>query len=256
MDVTSFAANEEKLGRDLKSAAIRDFLELVMKDLQSSGKTPMNDRERFLVALPVIGTGGAGFLFQTGKVLESYIQCILDFVRKQEEMDVILCVYDKGTLVTAQRIRAELQVDVAFSALANTSTFGLPQGMDIFAFADELAKKLSENKLILFLGSDSNQYRGVPTTEEIVDMVAKDLGVDISTPSWERAELLDKADLLQLRCKKRNLSFGDLISQNIPTIRNSLQYLLLAGLQPPGVVSTNFDQNYEQAVALLERDIY
>lgn len=83
---------------------LRNVLTVSLMELQSHQPKAQNGRERFLVAVPVLGTGSGGAIDLTGQVIVRTLQVLNDFA-VQNAVDIVLVCADAATYALAQQIR-------------------------------------------------------------------------------------------------------------------------------------------------------
>ena len=212
-------------------------------------KKPLNNRSKFLFALPVFGTGFGGSIGRTGYVLEQLLELLLEKARNTEDYDIILCCYDSPTFIAAQKYRLDNR-DKFFECFVNNPPCQMPSGYSsIFDITKYLAEMLSKDKLVLFLGNEISTAAGILDWENILDKIAEEVGLNLKTHPWE-VDNMSKVEIIELKCKKYGKDIRDLIAKHLLLNSNSLQNLLIAGLHCKEVVTTNYDCGYEDSVEL------
>ena len=239
---------EERLLWQMKG--LKQFLSLVKGFLQDA---PPAKRGKYLVSVPVIGSGGGGGMRQTGRILREILQITTDFTSKQDKIDIVVCTFDRPTLIIAQKIRLE-QKEHYFRSLMADPIFSFPPPFtSVFEFTKHLATQLENDKLVLFLGRDANRCTGILSQEDLMDKIAVMCGIHTGTASWKNSDLLSRADIIHARCQRKQLNFQELIAAEQAFPQCSLLNLLVAGLNFSGVVTTNYETTYEHTFAKVQK---
>lgn len=233
-------------------ANILVLLNILKTDLQNI--KPLNKREKPLIALPVFGTGGGGFASSTGSAIKMYLETIQHYLENNDEFDVLLCVYDRASLIAAQKVR-ETHIKKYFNLFVSSPPVEIPNNVDIFEYVNEIAKLLLEDRLVIFLGHDTNKELGIPSKEEMLNKIGENLNINIINSSWNEADLLSKAEIIQKRCLKQGESIGKLFVEELKSCRFSLKHALIGGLNCSSVVTTNYDKCYENVSDVLKFDL-
>lgn len=137
---------------EYQTEGLKKMVEYIANLLKTENNKPLNNRHNYLIAAPVIGTGGSGGFHDTGIVLDSLLKMLQSFVNTQDNIDILLCCYDRPTFTIAQKKRFENK-RYYFPNFETEKPFKMPnQFPTTFELAENLAKKISMNEIVLFLG--------------------------------------------------------------------------------------------------------
>ena len=240
--------NNSDMDENVQVQRISLFLDVVQEHIKREKKKPLHGRSKYLFVVPVIGTGGGGNYMRTGLVVKQILDLLWSCASKTDEYDLALCCYDVETLQLAQQYRFQ-NIDKAFPNYQTDTPFFIPERFEnVFSVARYLAKSLSNDELVLFIGNEIIKGSGIPSWDELLDIMAVDVNINPQSGSWMDMDIINKAEIVQFRCEKQGHSIGELIQKKLKFFTNTLQSLLLAGLQCKEVVTTNYDQCFEQAV--------
>jgi len=120
-------------------------VEIFKKD----GKPPMCGRVKPLLALPLIGTGGAGGVLLTGLIADMVVD-LLPRLADQYGVDILLCIANQNDFMLVQQ-RRKARV-CAWSRLT-------PQNKDD---AKQLAAHAKKNQICFFVGAGMSTPAGLP----------------------------------------------------------------------------------------------
>lgn len=210
-------------------AGVREFLQVVMARLRSriareqcTTSTPRNGRERPIVALPVVGTGGGGGWALTGLVVRKLLDTLHEVVGMDNEIDVLLVCRDRPTFAIAQAHRLQAMQktrNFAFTSTSHSSHSSLSSNQDpvfhpyfaaslsprLLSVAERLASIAQSGKLALFLGAGVSLGAGQPTWNDLLDGIKQDLVATHALSKWtdvcmdfDKLDPTEKADLLVL----------------------------------------------------------
>lgn len=198
------------------------------------GLRPGDGRALPLVALPVLGSGGGGFAHVKGDLLTALLE-MMTTEAAERGIDVAFVASDPSAFAALQAVRRRRPFD------------GLDEAR--LAQARKLGARAAGGDLALFLGAGVSVAAGLPSWGQLLTRLTPDgVAVDGLGP-------LDHAELL------RKLATSPALSTGGPTLgervvealgeerKPSLSHALLAGLGCREVVTTNYDDLYEQAVA-------
>lgn len=205
-------------------------LGLTLEDIANARLSPANLRPRPLVALPVLGVGHGGFGgAQRGEALRRQLEICLDAVRRFE-LDVVIVAFVPSDYAAVQTCRRD-----------NGLYVGLPESQQ--QSLAELAGKVRKGTLAVFLGAGVSMSAGLPSWNGLLDQLDEPAGVGFEGLD----SVLDKAQLLR---KRLGPDLGTKVSQIVGVHQHyGLSHALLAALDCPHAVTTNYDQLYERAFA-------
>lgn len=69
---------------------VRQFVKVTLSELRNNNVKPFARRERYLLALPVIGTGGGNAADLTGQIVERELHCLCHLVAEELDVDCVL----------------------------------------------------------------------------------------------------------------------------------------------------------------------
>ncbi|WP_324651021.1 SIR2 family protein [Georgenia sp. H159] len=209
-------------------AAVMDRLRGALEDIAATRPAPGAGREKVLVALPTLGTGGGGFGEITGTVVDQQLATCRDVVSRHD-LDVVVVAASASdyTALQGARLATGLEPDL---------------GRDTAAAARELAGRARCGELALFIGAGVSMAAGLPSWEALISTIAERHDIDLDdVPS-----ALDRAELLR---RELGEDFGDAVAQESSRVsRYAITHSLLAALGCREVVTTNYDALYEKAV--------
>ncbi|KAI2514357.1 SIR2-like domain [Fragilaria crotonensis] len=204
-------------------------------------KKPKNRRERHLLALPVIGTGGGGAKYMTGEIIENLLHVLNKFV-STHKVDCVLVAADEATYAHAQTARQE-----APSSILNLEKINAAQ---------DLAELAASGQLSLFLGAGTSIPSGLPNWEGLLKAISDQLASS-GTTGVHRIVQECNGDLLTMADKLEDLARSDANGNCLKTrvanyIKNqkchpSLVLALLLSLPSKSIVTTNYDELIETA---------
>ena len=237
---------------------LRDVLDVAILELTTNQPHPMHRRARYLIAVPVLGTGGGGATDLTGHVLKSTLQVLHEYSTKLQKnvyVDYVLVCADPATYVQAQKLR--------FRELKRSNSLFDDHFLDqqLKQEAERLAKLATEKHLSLFLGAGVSVGSGLPTWIELLLLIEDEftpnghpdertIGDQCGWNPLEMAEVLDTWSETRPDRHGRTIPIKHRVQSVLQTkSRNPglLLYLIL-GLEPSSIVTQNYDQLIERAV--------
>eukprot|EP01133_Synstelium_polycarpum_P009783 gene9783-11426_t len=176
----------------------REFLNEVGKDLEKHKPPIKNGRSKYLVAVPVMGTGGGGGGHIAGSILEMLIHELYAAARVWK-YDVVLVTNELPMYTAARNKRRELMdTDPDYSHLYRTLL-----GQKMMDKAVHLSKLMDSGKLALFIGAGCSRSAGLPTWTGLLQMLGEKLDMTADEMrSMEQLHYLDRATVLENRWKK------------------------------------------------------
>jgi hypothetical protein len=189
-------------------------------------------RAKRLIGLPLAGTGDGGLAQQRGAVVEALVPALEEAVRAHD-VDVALVLHDARDHVAVQARREDP------GCLLLDRTY--------LDHADRLGELAAKEYLVLFLGAGVSRAAGLPSWSGLLAELAEK--ADISPASLEA---LSAPDAAQIAADVLGDRFYAFMSERFAVRRHALAHSLLAALQAPSVVTTNYDNGYELAAAVVQ----
>lgn len=223
-------------GSDIKLADIAWLRAGVRQALDAvgSGETAstLPGRAKRLVGMPVFGTGAGGF----DKIRGAALDGLLDECRQAAttyDVDIALTCWHRADYVALQSRRVR-------SADSHPALSERLSG-----HADRLGELLANRQVALFLGAGISIPAGLPAWPKLIEQLA-DMSSSFRGHAAELGNLAapDAAMLLQ---QEDPQAFRKNLTQLLTVPRHAIGHALLASLQPPEVITTNFDALFEQA---------
>ncbi len=215
-------------------AAVMERLRGALEEIAGAGLDPGAGREKVLVALPTLGTGGGGFGEITGTVVDEQLATCQELVARLD-LDVVVVAATAADYTAFQSVRLARGLDPDIAE-------------DVAAAARELAGRVRRGELALFIGAGVSMAAGLPSWESLISTIAERHGVELDdVPS-----ALDRAELLR---RELGEDFGAAVAQEASRVdRYAITHSLLAALGCREIVTTNYDQLYERAARDIEGD--
>eukprot|EP00977_Amphora_coffeiformis_P010306 scaffold2388_cov163-Amphora_coffeaeformis.AAC.2 len=245
---------------------VRQFLHVALLELERHQPRPHVYRDRYLLALPVLGTGGAQAGDLTGLIVENLLQELTSYAMKQSKMDIVLVCADEATYAHAQIIRHKNFTCPDDDRTATNNIF-LPcfhdLTLDMQQDAQQLATLASQRHLALFLGAGVSIGSGLPSWFGLLHYIE-----DCFTPTGDPSERkmgdqtgwdpLLMADHLKAQCDEKadrngtKQSLKERVCTYISTNgqRPGLLLALLISLPCHSMVTQNYDTLIERACSL------
>lgn len=186
-------------------------------------------RTHLRIAMPLLGVEGGGLAGLKGDVVRDLLATLEDAARKHG-FDVVLVTPEASVFAAAQHVRRE--------------GAAWPLDADLVDSARHLGDLAARGHLALFVGGGAGVPAGLPTWTRLLDELAVRAELE---DDFGRLPPLDQAQLLE---KRLGAKLGDHVADIVGgRTRPSLAHALLAGLGSCEVVTTNYDDLYERAVA-------
>ena len=190
-------------------------------------------RAKRLIGVPLAGTGDGGLAHERGTVVEALLPA-LEAAARDADVDVALVLHDARDHVAVQARR--------------TDPGRLLLDPEHLAHADRLGELAAKGHLVLFLGAGVSRAAGLPSWSELLAELAAEAGL---TPA--SLEAMSAADAAQIAADVLGDRFYAFMSERFEMPRHALAHSLLAALQAPSVVTTNYDNGYELAAGVVQK---
>ena len=199
----------------------------------------LSHRQRRLLAVPVVGTGKGGSWAQAGDVVRRLLHQLWRLAARHK-VDLALVCKDADLYAAAQAFRRNPGVEG-----------DIWHGLDAAQLetAQDLADKAAAGRLVLFLGAGVSFSAGLPDWKRLLARLAQTAGLSKEAPELKRLDYLDQAQILdQALLREQGESIGAATTRLFERYPcHALAHGLLAALPVDEVVTTNYDQLFEQA---------
>lgn len=202
-------------------------------------------RERPLLAVPLVGTGKGGWGRKKGEATEKLVRQLLELVTSPGSADIVLVLGKEEAFAAAQlaRRRCVRNGDVGIAS-------GLPERT--LEQIEQLASRVRSGKLVVFMGAGLGMSSGLPSWTELLGLLSKEVNPQLPAGAEEGMPPLDRAWLVEERLRtdpdSRHGSLGSLVKETLPEdAAPSLNHYLIASLPVDELVTTNYDDLFEQA---------
>ena len=154
---------------------VRQFVQVSLEELRREQPRPRANRERYLLALPVVGTGFGQAGDITGQIVESMILCLSELVSAVEDVDCVIVCADLATFSHAQNVRRRMLNELSTKSF-EPARFDVVEPLSSFRLftpemrsqASELAKLSTKGLLSLFIGTGVPMGAGLPSWRQLL----------------------------------------------------------------------------------------
>lgn len=215
----------------LTPEALTERVLAVLQEVAEAKLQPHRNRVKPLVAVPVFGIEGGGHGENRGELIRRLLTALNDAVQKFH-LDIVLVTPEASVYAAAQHVRRQSPPTSLEGATLDK--------------AELLGRRARRKELALFLGAGVSIPAGLPSWDELIELLVKGSSV-LRDVDLSRLTALDQAQLLERRLPDHAL--GKRVAEIIRRFqRPSLAHALLAGLGCREAVTTNYDKLYEMAV--------
>ena len=213
---------------------VRQFLEQARRWL-GADRPHWFERARPLLALPLLGTGQGGGRQRAGEMVAAFLPLLREATHTAN-LDVVLVTHNGPAFAAAQAARQQQEGD-PWPDLDE----------DQRVAARELARQAARGELALFLGAGASASAGLPLWGPLLDRLARLARFDdAESEALRRLNPLDQAGLIEKRLGGPE-GLQEALRRLFTWGYYGLPHALLAALPVREVVTTNYDQLFEQA---------
>lgn len=244
---------------------VRQFVLVSVEELRREQPRPRANRERYLLALPVVGTGFGNAGDITGQIVQAMMICLSELVASNSDVDCVIVTADIATFSHAQNVRWQMYEKLntnkerELDSIEPLSSFRLFT-QDMKDHCAELAKLSSKGLLSMFVGAGVPMGAGLPSWKSLLVAIEDQFtanGLPEERMLGRGVDPLLVADWLDVLCKSRPDREGKKadIKQRIADFLAarsgypSLLMYLLSALPVKSIVTQNYDQHIERAFA-------
>jgi len=227
------------------------FVDLALTKLRALQKSPLARKLKYVLAIPVIGTGGGGGSDLTGDIISALLETFTGLVRAVDDLDIILVCADSPTFAQAQVLRRdmiEIERDMwpSFDMLSDERKRN----------SDDLSSLACKDELSLFLGAGVSMGSGGMSWFALLENIEKEFitpGQSVSLGDKHGWDAIKMADDLEKWCEEKDDNSGRrlplkarvamLVDRPLP----SLLACLLASLGT-NFITQNYDRQIEAAI--------
>lgn len=203
-------------------------------------------RARPLLALPLVGTGKGGASGQKGRIIRALLETLYEATSQEGAPDVALVIKDRRAYDAAQAHRRALSSGDGASRWPSLDAPLLEQ-------AEQLAGYATSGRLALFLGAGVSQGAGLPGWGQLLRGLAEEADLaQEDTRAFYKLDYYDQARILEYRLGGHS-ALRQAIAARLRQRHYSISHGLLAGLNTREVVTMNYDDLMEGALASVER---
>ena len=239
-------------GPDWYLEGARQFVIAAVEELREPGTSTwkphrrfLAQRERPLLALPMVGTGQGGAWRQAGLIADALVP-FLQRLAREHDVDLALVSWDATSFAAAQAARRRHLPDAWPSLDASVQHK-----------ARELARFAASGRLVLFLGAGISAGAGLPTWKSLLGSLASQAGIaDQQRERFEHLSLLDQAQYVAHRLAESRPAqrVGDAVKAVLDAHRwYGAAHAMLAGLPVTEAITTNYDKLFELACERTEQ---
>ncbi|HLZ36767.1 MAG TPA: SIR2 family protein [Mycobacteriales bacterium] len=228
---------DEQRDIDWLLAGVDEFVAAVTA---AEGRAPVNARERRLVGVPAVGTGGGSAAGDRGRLIKELLPRLCTATDRCG-FDVVLVLDRESDCAAAQRVRRALDLP-------------WPVSDQLYDAAQRLAARVRTGEWAIFLGAGVSAAAGVPVWSELLDGLSGRAGCsDEERALLEELAPQDAASVLARRIGDDELAAY--VARRFAERPHALAHALLADLPVREFVTTNYDPLFESAARAIRRDL-
>ena len=201
-----------------------------------------------LIAFPMVGSGHGGHTNDRGRLAEALITG-LSAAAANHGVDIVLVTASRSDYGVLQQIRRQRVDQTSFPDLL---------GPALIRQATGLGLKVANQEVALFFGAGLSMGAGLPSWSGLLQKLLTESRSELTWEEVSTLPVLDQGEVIEreLRHLVRTAgdadsheTLGERITRIVSEVRRpGLGHVLLAGMQVPTAVTTNYDQLYERAV--------
>jgi hypothetical protein len=200
-------------------------------------RAPLFGRAKPLLAMPLVGARYGGSAERAGQLVSRLLPVLGDLA-SMHGTDLALVLYSARAFAGAQAARRHAggQPSPELDARAVRE-------------AERLARLAAEGRLVLFLGAGVSAGAGLPTWNDLLDLLAEEAGIhDEERRSLARLEERDRALVIEGRLRQQGSNLGQHVARSfLDSPWRSLTHTQLAALPVSEAATTNYDTLFEDA---------
>jgi hypothetical protein len=180
----------------------------------------------------------------------------LNVLAREYDVDLALVTYSEGAYAAAQAVRREGDVVDSWTDGSSTSlpsetgcwgTLGeLPGLARAVPSLRSLARRASRGELVLFLGAGVSMSAGLPGWRDLLDELARGVGLGDELEALRTLDPLDRARIIEEHAGGRD-AFRLRIAARLDVPYHAVAHSLLAALPVMEVITQNYDSLFELA---------
>lgn len=196
-----------------------------------------------LLAFPMLGSGHGGHSDDRGRLADALIAHLSE-AAATHGVDVVLVTASRSDYAVLQHLRR---------ARARRGSFADLLGSELLDKARGLGAKVANKEAALFFGAGLSMGAGLPSWGGLLQRLLDDAESDLTWEEISSLPVLDQGEVIEHELRRLADEDGESLGKRVTRIirsdrRPGLGHVLLAGMQVPNAVTTNYDQLYERAV--------